>query len=196
MNKNVSQSDILNGIYVFPRDFEFNDEAEIPNFDIETNIPMLKYPNTNVPESSKTPAELNPTDNTLIENSDPLITSNEAVSVATDVIEVKIVDSDEEVFESIMVEDCEKISGLQGYELYVCYQCQLHFPAATDFKNHCLDCIKNYPQNSKPRPFKCYHCEKTFKFDTNLVSHIKEHGEARFGCSLCSIKHPRQMNIK
>lgn len=193
----MSRNVILNSVYVFPRDFIFNEEAEISNFDIESNIPMLKISQIALPETLVA-AESNKA-NKQIEIAQPSIDLEKAVSTATaatEVIELKIVDSDEEVFESIMVEDCEKISGLQGYELYVCYQCQLHFPSAADFKNHCGDCIKNYPQKSKPKPFKCYHCEKTFKFDTNLVSHIKGHGEPRFGCSLCSFKHPRQMNLK
>ncbi|XP_052071896.1 uncharacterized protein LOC127710175 [Mytilus californianus] len=66
---------------------------------------------------------------------------------------------------------------------------------------HCADITLEQHMEScqGPVPFKCPHCEKEFKYESSLKSHILKHdpdGPKKFSCPQCSYKSNYKANLK
>ncbi|CAL8115828.1 unnamed protein product [Orchesella dallaii] len=85
-------------------------------------------------------------------------------------------------------EDSEKgrVTNLKGRDLYRCVtgECDFSSDDSDSFKAHVTACSLV----AESRSLACAHCERKMKTVTNLLEHMKVHGEKKQICSLCPFR--------
>lgn len=79
-------------------------------------------------------------------------------------------------------------TGLWKENLYKCGAtgCGFTGDSLATFKDHLFVCDISKDNST----FKCFHCKKGMKHSSTFVEHVKRHGVARYGCSLCDYRGP------
>lgn len=112
---------------------------------------------------------------------------------------------------------------LHSHSIYMCLRCSFFCESDDELKDHmhrehkdrmdhklCRKCsryihcvgvtLEQHMENCQgPVPFKCPHCEKEFKYESSLKSHVVKHdpdGPKKFSCPQCTYKSNYKANLK
>ncbi|XP_071161014.1 uncharacterized protein [Mytilus edulis] len=112
---------------------------------------------------------------------------------------------------------------LHSHNIFMCLRCSFYCESDDELKDHmhrehkermdhklCRKCsryvhcaeitLEQHMESCQgPVPFKCPHCEKEFKYESSLKSHILKHdpdGPKKFSCPQCSYKSNYKANLK